>query len=119
MPCDARRLGDGTLLIACSRGRRSKRLLCDGCDAELSPKDAVSPRTNLDFCPKCAYPAFAHWLEHEGGRAVYAGGQPHELKRNAFRFWARANAVKFLELVKRSAESLEQVPDQLQLGGAP
>jgi hypothetical protein len=114
-----KRLGDGALVIACYRGKRPTYRLCDGCDARLEPKDSVSPQRELDFCPTCAKPAFDWWKANAGGAAVYAGSQPLELKRNAFRFWARANARQFLLLVKRSAESLEQVPDQSEMAVMP
>jgi predicted amidophosphoribosyltransferase len=119
MPCIPMNLPGGGFAIACTRGRKSNHRLCDGCDRELDPKDSVSPRRELDFCPKCAYPAFSHWLQHEGGGAVYAGNQPHDLKRNAFRFWAQQHSKQFLDLVKRSAASVADLGEQLELEGAP
>lgn len=108
MTCRTIRTADGATLIACGpRGRRTT--LCDGCDAKLPPKDAVSPQRELDFCPTCAKPAFDWWKANAGGAAVYAGAQSLELKRNAFRFWARQNKRQFLELVKRSAASVAEV----------
>lgn len=109
MPCDRINVPGGGVTIVCTRGRRSSKLLCDGCDAELLAKDSVSPRRELDFCPTCAKPAFDWWKTNAGGAAVYAAAQPLDLKRNAFRFWARQNAPRFLELVKRSAASVSQL----------
>lgn len=109
MTCHKLQLPGGGIAIACTRGRRASYTLCDGCDVKLDPREGVSPKRELDFCPNCARPAFDWWKANAGGAAVYGGREPLELKRNAFRFWARQNAEKFLELVKRTAASVAEV----------
>lgn len=91
------------------RQRRPTHRICDGCDGKVKPVDSVSPAAELDFCPACAKPALEYWLQNEGGRIVYAGTQALELKRNAFRLWARFHSKEFLELVKRTAASVAEV----------
>lgn len=78
---------------SCDAGRAS--LTCDGCNHVLCTACAVMPRQGLDFCPRCAAPAFEHWKS----LGPFPSSRPE--RRNAFRLWARANQTKFLELAKQ------------------
>jgi hypothetical protein len=101
----------GGLAIVCDRNRGHSRrvILCDGCDQKLDPRDTVSPKKNLDFCPTCARAAFVHWLKDCGGRGY--DDHPRDQRRTAFRTWAIAHPAKFLELSKpRTAASLAEIP---------
>ena len=106
---------DGKVIgIACSRGSRfpkccfckgdNAKLACDGCDRALCPACAVGPTSKLDFCPKCALPAFDWWKANAGGGEIYEK-QGRPAGRVAFRAWVKANAEKFNELVGPRSEA--------------
>lgn len=96
-------------VIACGRRRRVKcatckladaGLECDGCDRPLCASCSVSPRKELDYCPRCFEPAWKHWLRlFPTSASVYT----REERRAAFRQWARHEADTFLRLVPMSA----------------
>lgn len=100
---------DGSVVtgIACTRGaRRSKcatckqaaGLECDGCDRPLCAPCAVSHRTGVDFCPTCCRALFVEWCASAEGQR-FTGGH-RDLRRNAFRAWAKATQDRFDRLKK-------------------
>lgn len=100
-------------MILCSRNAPAKRcatcsklgqLLCDGCDQPLCAPCSVSPRDGLDFCPACCRPYFTEWCATEEGQRFKTAHR--DLRRNAFRAWARTYAALRLESMRTKA-SLE------------
>ncbi len=101
MPCIPFNI-DGVTGVACTRGSRrekcstcgsSSNLYCDGCDKPLCAPCSVSHRRNLDFCPECCRELFREWCATEEGKR-YASGH-RDLRRNAFRAWAKHNPDRF------------------------
>lgn len=119
---------DGVTLIGCSRNRPRKpipcascsvklgNLLCDGCDKGLCPHCSTAPTDKLDFCPTCARGLFVEWCGSPEGKRWASGAtalklepQAHrDLRRNAFRKWAKENAARFEQL--RSGQSVKVHP---------
>lgn len=109
MSCETFNVG-GATVIGCGRNARALRcatcnklgqLCCDGCDAPLCAACSVSPRTGLDFCPTCCKPYFKEWCATEEGQR-YATGH-RELRRGAFRAWAKNFACLRLESIRSPA----------------
>lgn len=109
MTCFIRTVGS-TTIIACARNAPAKRcsacgklgqLACDGCDLPLCAACSVSPRDGLDFCPSCCRPYFKEWCGTEEGRR-YANGH-RDVRRNAFRAWARNFATLRLQTLRSKA----------------
>jgi hypothetical protein len=102
--------------IYCTRERKRRcytcsapnaSLSCDGCDHVLCSGCAVSPKQDLDFCPRCFDAAYRHWLHI--GRPVPTDRAE---RRQAFRLWARAESTVFLDLAKsRTKASRRDVPE--------
>lgn len=100
-------LPGGGFFIACGRRPARKRcatcailgaeLECDGCDKALCRSCAVSPKRELDFCPRCFNPAWKHWLQL---RPSSLGAEDRYQRRAAFRAWVCLNVEKFLELAR-------------------
>lgn len=92
--------GNGWTGIVCTRGREKTVLLCDGCDAKVEPALAVSPKPGVDFCPKCFYRAWRHWLTTRTTPIP----ADREKRRAEFRTWAAEHSDVFLMFVPLSAE---------------
>lgn len=116
MTCIPFESADGKVTgFVCTRGRGSKKrcctcqkagalLLCDGCDRPLCGECAVSPKKDVDFCPKCFQPTWVVWLRAcELGHLPAAPGE-RLARRMAFRQWARANPA-FFDCIKRTRAS--------------
>lgn len=97
-----RRPGPKKICATCRK--REAPLLCDGCDKPLCVHCAVSPKREQDFCPSCAKPVFEGWCGLQEGKdwsAVPEGRDPElhrQMRRDAFRAWARVNADAFTNL---------------------
>lgn len=92
--------GKGFTGIVCGRDAGPVGLLCDGCDAKVTRELAVSPKPGLDFCPKCFYRAWRHWLTT---RTTPIPADREE-RRAQFRTWAAEHHAVFLMFVPLSAE---------------
>lgn len=85
----------------CASCSKLSQLLCDGCDKPLCAPCSVSPREGLDFCPVCCRDVFREWCATDEGRRYAAGHR--DLRRNAFRAWAKNFAVLRLEALRTKA----------------
>lgn len=119
MTCHHFKSEDGKITgFVCTRGRKPKGkkcatcsqpgalLLCDGCDQPLCGSCHVSPKRDVDFCPRCFHPTWTVWL-----RACELGHLPaapaeRQARRMAFRKWARENPA-FFDVIKRTVAGAE------------
>lgn len=97
--------GNGWTGVVCTRGREKPVHLCDGCDAKIEPGMGVSPKAGVDFCPKCFYRAWRHWLTTRTSPIP----ADREERRAQFRAWAAEHSAVFLMFVPLSAEGRKAV----------